>query len=471
MVEFERPSLRARLMPAVQRLRHANEHYLSTDNLHRHLQQLTAHPRPVAPPGTLRRGVSITATSEQGWRVYTVSPTGTHARGTVIYLHGGGWIHEAGRTHWRWVQQVADEASTTVIVPVYPLAHEGGTAAEVVPIVAGICEQASGPVVVMGDSAGGTIAMSATLLLRQRQKPPALTVLISPVLDLSLANPEIDRVQARDPWLAKPGLQAIVEMWAGGHLEDPDLNPIHADLQGLPPLMIFSGTRDILNPDTQLFVDRAITAGVEVGYTELREQIHAFPLLPTPEGKRARSDIIAAVRRVIAGKSHPFSREPRIGRYPAHVKSALRRAETVLPRSGSIDEMLALLSAIRGRPISLLTEDLNQSVSGLLLSTDQADYIAVPAKASPERLCAIVCHEVAHALLGHDHSKPLIRSLMDSGLLPGINEDFARSIVAARYVYMDPSEVDAEIVATFLAKELRRRVLRGGDTFYEDRWR
>lgn len=471
MAEFERLSLPARLMPAVQRLRHANEHYVSTENLHRHLHQLTVRPRPVAPPGKLRRGVSVTATMDQGWRVYTVTPTAAPARGTVVYLHGGGWIHEAGRTHWQWVQQLAEQASTTVIVPVYPLAHEGGTAAEVVPIVARLCEQASGPVIAMGDSAGGTIAISATLLLKQRQTPPALTVLISPVLDLSLANPEIDRIQPRDPWLAKPGLRTIVEMWAGGRLEDPVLNPINGELQGLPPLMIFSGTRDILNPDTQLFVDRAINAGVEVGYTELREHIHAFPLLPIPEGKRARREIIAAVRRVIAGKSHPFSREPRIGRYPAHVKSALRTAETVLPRSGSIDEMLTLLSAIRGRPMSLLTEDLNQSVSGLLLSTDQADYIAVPANASPERLCAIVCHEVAHALLGHDHSKPLIRSLMDSGLLPGVDEDFARSIVAARYVYMDPTEVDAEIVATYLAKELRRRVLRGGDTFYEDRWR
>ncbi|MFC7622105.1 alpha/beta hydrolase fold domain-containing protein [Microlunatus sp. GCM10028923] len=254
----------------------------------------------------MRRGVTITATTERGWRVYAITPTSTPPRGTVVYLHGGSWIHQAVKEHWSWVQQLADEASTTVLMPVYPLVQQGGTAARVVPVVAKLCEQAPGPVVLMGDSAGGAIAASASLLLREREVPVALTALIAPSLDLSMSNPEIDLVQPQDPWLVKRGLLEVAELWAGADVDDPILNPIHGDLHGLSPLMIFSGTRDILNPDARLFADRAADAGVDVSYRELPGQLHVYPLLPIPEGRRARTEMVAAVLRAVTGR-RPFA--------------------------------------------------------------------------------------------------------------------------------------------------------------------
>jgi acetyl esterase/lipase len=473
MADFERMSLLGHLMPTVMRLRQANRHYQSRENLRRHTHELTVRPRPVAPPKRLRRGVAVTAAIEHGWRVYRITPTASAPRGSVVYLHGGGFIHEAVGTHWRWVQRLAVEASTTVLMPVYPLAHEGGTAAEVVPTVADLCTQAPGPVVLMGDSAGGTIAMAASLLLKQRQTAPALTVLISPALDLSLSNPQIDRVQPDDPWLAKEGLLEILETWAGGDFDNPLSNPIRGDLHDLAPLMIFSGTRDILNPDTRIFVERAIDADVPVRYTELPGHIHVFPLLPIREGRQAQKQMVTAVRRAVEAKNHLLSSQPAIGRYPARTKAAIRAAEDLVPPSGAVDELLQRFAERRGRPITVLEADFDASVSGMLIATQRADYIAVPSGASPERRSAIVCHEVAHMLLGHDHEdkKPLSQTLLDSGLLAGISEELAGSVVAARCSYMHPDEVDAEVIATYLAAELRRRVMRGGDTYYDARWR
>lgn len=473
MADFERMSVLGRLMPTVMRLRHANRHYQSRENLRRHTDELTVRPRSVAPPKRLRKGVAVTAAIEHGWRVYRITPTSTTPRGSVVYLHGGGFIHEAVATHWRWVQRLAVEASTTVLMPVYPLAHEGGTAAEVVPAVADLSMRSDGPVVLMGDSAGGTIAASTSLLLKQRQNLPALTVLISAALDLSLTNPEIDRVQPSDPWLAKDGLLEVLETWAGKDFDNALLNPIHGDLRGLAPLMVFSGTRDILNPDTRVFVERAIDADVRVRYIEMPGHIHVFPLLPIREGRQAQKQMITAVRRAVEGKNHLLSSQPAIGRYPARTKAAIRAAEDLVPPSGLVDELLERFAERRGRPITVLEADFDASVSGMLIATQRADYIAVPSGASPERRSAIVCHEVAHMLLGHDHDdkRPLSQTLADSGLLAGIDAELAGSVVAARCSYMHPDEVDAEVIATYLAAELGRRVMRGGDTYYDARWR
>lgn len=125
---------------------------------------------------------------------------------------------------------------------------------------------------------------------------PDLTLLIAPALDLRMRNPQIDKVQPLDPWLVKKGLLLVTERWIGEHSEDPVLNPFLGDLHGLGPLTIYSGTRDLLNPDTRLFVERLRSEGIDVDYHEAPGQLHVHPLLPTPEGRTARREIVRAVQ-------------------------------------------------------------------------------------------------------------------------------------------------------------------------------
>lgn len=159
------------------------------------------------------------------------------------------------------------------------------------------------------------------------------------------------------------------------------------------------------------------------------------------------------------------------GRYSRQVRAALREADEIMPRSGDISDLLSAMSELRGREMRLLHAPLESTLSGLLISTEQADYIAVAEGASPERLAAIVCHEVAHALLGHDHEGSLGQELLESGLLSGLDARLADSVVAARQAYAHTAETDAETVATHISIELRRRLMRGGHTYYDERWR
>lgn len=161
----------------------------------------------------------------------------------------------------------------------------------------------------------------------------------------------------------------------------------------------------------------------------------------------------------------------RRGNYSQNVKEAIRSAEGVLPASGEAQDMLDHLSARRGRPIRLLAEPLPEAVSGVLMSTDKADYVAVSKEASPERQVSVVCHEIAHMLLGHDHQGSLASSLVETGLLSGLHPELAKSVVAGRQAYATTVETDAELVATYISVELRKRVMRGGNTHFDEHWR
>jgi acetyl esterase/lipase len=245
--------------------------------------------------------VIITAERTEGWPVYTLAPAGRRTDGVFVYLHGGGWVNEIAPQHWWLAAQIAAEAEMCVIVPIYPLVPFA-TAAQVVPrIVDTVVKQSSAfrAVSLGGDSAGGQIALSAALLLRDEHGLAlSQTVLIAPVLDLSLANPAIDEVESRDPWLSRAGIRVYVEHWRGKlSLTDPRVSPLSADLAGLGPLTVFSGTRDLLNPDARLLVEKATAAGVDVDYHEGPALVHVFPLTPTPEGRAARTAIVQTLRR------------------------------------------------------------------------------------------------------------------------------------------------------------------------------
>ena len=74
------------------------------------------------------------------------------------------------------------------------------------------------------------------------------------------------------------------------------VSPLGADLTGLGPLTVFSGTRDILNPDARLLAEKATAAGVEVEYHEQPGLVHVYPLTPTREGRAARDVIVERLR-------------------------------------------------------------------------------------------------------------------------------------------------------------------------------
>ena len=297
-------SLASRLMPAVMTLRGAKRVFSSAEAMQRKLvRQSAGRPPKSTPPARLSKTVDILVREIAGWTVYEISPKGKTPPRRALYLHGGCYVFEIALQHWIFIAKLADETNTRFLVPIYPLAP-AETAGTIVPkatdLAAGLIEEVgSENTSVLGDSAGGGMALAVAMQLRDRGIPaPHSTVLISPWLDITGTDPQLAVIGPHDPWLAVPGSHFAGGVYRGALLEtDPLVSPLYGDLHGLGSLTMFSGTRDILNADATKFLSLARAAGLAIDYHEVPGMIHVFPILPIPEGTAAR----AVVARSMAG--------------------------------------------------------------------------------------------------------------------------------------------------------------------------
>ena len=291
-------SLASRVMPAVMILRGAKRVFSSAEAMQRKLaRQSAGRPPKSTPPARLSTTVDIRMREIAGWTVYEISPKGKTSPRRALYLHGGCYVFEIALQHWLFVAKLAVETNTRFLVPIYPLAP-AETADTIVPKATDLAatlidEVGSENMTVLGDSAGGGMALAVAMQLRDRGIPaPHSTVLISPWLDITGTDPQLAVIAPHDPWLAVPGSHFAGGIYRGILPEtDPLVSPLYGDLNGLGSLTMFSGTRDILNADAMKFVSLARAAGLAVDYHEVPGMIHVFPILPIPEGTAARAVI------------------------------------------------------------------------------------------------------------------------------------------------------------------------------------
>jgi len=293
------PSLQSRCFNALLGLLPFKKQLASAEAVQAHVRKLALQPASHEPTG-LGRGVEVTLTKMGGWPVYYTAPSSGHEGcNYVMFLHGGGYINEIVPAHWRFVGQMTRKARVCCVVPIYPLAP-GATAKDVVPATAELLRmllEDAGPakVTVVGNSAGAGLALAACQWLRDRgHRQPSRLVLISPAADASISRPEQVAIAARDPIQDIPGIIEAGRLYAGeldvGH---PFVSPLNGGFRSLAPMLIFSGTRDLLYPDSVDLAARAV--GVPVELHLLRDQPHNYALMPTPEGRQARSLILRAV--------------------------------------------------------------------------------------------------------------------------------------------------------------------------------
>ncbi|MGV1008667.1 MAG: alpha/beta hydrolase [Dermatophilaceae bacterium] len=260
-------------------------------------------PRHFAPPRSLDRYVTLALHRDHGWRVYEMTPREAPVpQQRVVYFHGGGYVYEVDWAHWRVCRRICTMVPAQVSVPIYPLAP-GATAQITVPTAADIVEavlQDAGDeslVTLMGDSAGGGLALAVAQQLRDRGSGAPRLVLIAPWLDVTMTYESLDEVSTRDPMLSVPRLRRAGELYAGDlDVKDPRVSPIYGDLRGLGPVTVLVGTRDLLLHDSRRLRDLAQAEGVEVTYHEAQDLIHVWPILPLPEARRARHAIVGSIR-------------------------------------------------------------------------------------------------------------------------------------------------------------------------------
>lgn len=224
---------------------------------------------------------------------YVVTPRGADPRRTVVYLHGGGYVAGIDPFHVRYLARLATAIDARVVVPDYPVAPEHTWRDSHAPLADLVARWAddSDELVLAGDSAGGGYALALAMTLRDRGGPqPARLLMHSPWVDLTASTPDTAAFSQDDPWLFLGKMAAYADWWAGSpdDLGRPEVSPGLADLDGLPPALMFCGTRDTLAPGCRMLADRAKETGWDLRYVERPGLIHVFPLLPgIPEARSA----------------------------------------------------------------------------------------------------------------------------------------------------------------------------------------
>ncbi len=296
------PSFKSHLFAFV--LKHTRKKsFASVAGMHARLKAARAT-EDFRPPHKIAQRIDIAERAVDGMTVYEVRPKTGATGPRIVYLHGGAYLFEITAHHWKLIAEMAERLSAQVTVPIYPLAPEAKAER-----IIGACmalhrdvlsQTAADNLVLMGDSAGGNMALVVSMTAAPEGLPrPAGLVLISPAVDLSLANPDIRAVEKRDPWLGVPGAEEATRLYADG-IDHADwrISPLYGDLSVLSPVLVLTGTRDLLNPDTHVFAARARAVGVPVEILEEPGLFHVWPLLDMPEAFRARDRMVDFIRRI-----------------------------------------------------------------------------------------------------------------------------------------------------------------------------
>ncbi len=204
----------------------------------------------------------------------------------LLFIHGGAFISGPGQHHWDTVKTLAKETGYTIWMCNYPKAPEYKIS-EISQNIDAIYKVALGyyqpnKIICIGDSVGGTLitAMVQRLIAKNESVPNKL-VLVSPVMDASFSNSEIDKIDLIDPMLSKKGLLSAKKMCAGNYdLKEPIISPIYGSFDGFPETVIYVAEKDITYPDQILAYKKIQKANVDIKLIEGKNMPHIWPFLP-----------------------------------------------------------------------------------------------------------------------------------------------------------------------------------------------
>lgn len=288
------PSIQATLINWILPLRGSRKRMSDAGRMAAHYA--TNVPVAVPPPPALTREFTIVRKSLDGmpyWRVTPATPSGI----SLLYIHGGAYVNELVGPHWSIIAGLVRRTGATVDVPLYALAPRHSWADTFPPLLAlarGIgAECPGGNFCIAGDSSGAGLALALCQGLRDASETmPHRLVLLSPFLDARINQPEQQDLALKDRMLAAPGLRWAAERWANGlSVDDPRVSPLNGTLAGLPPILVMTGTSDLLHSDAKRLRDKARSCYAPLTYVEYQDMFHVWMGAPIPEADAALDEV------------------------------------------------------------------------------------------------------------------------------------------------------------------------------------
>jgi epsilon-lactone hydrolase len=259
-------------------------------------------PRPPA-------GTEVRAVDAGGVPGEFVATAATRRDRHLLFLHGGGYVTGSPALYRHFTWRIATAARARVLAIDYRLAPEHPFPAALDDALAAYRWLLAGGAdpqrtAVIGDSAGGGLALALLLRLRDDGlERPAAAIALSPWTDLALSGASLSLNAKSDPMLNVAGARLFAGCYlAGADPRNPYASPLYGNPAGLPPTLIHVGSDEILHDDALRMADNLRATGCLV-------QIEVWPRMPhgwhlfapvLPEARTAIGRIGAFTDQVLA---------------------------------------------------------------------------------------------------------------------------------------------------------------------------
>ena len=247
-------------------------------------------PKPIR---SVKRKHAVEKIQVNGCSAYWLSK-GKMKNGVLVYLHGGAFVVGPIKWQWEYISDMSLKGDMAALVIDYRQLPDHPFPAglnDVTHVLMNLLDNERPDTwFLLGDSAGGNLALATTYQLRDKgYRLPSKLILMSPFLDASLQNPDIDKNEEDDPFLSRDLRTGKKQYAPDEELYNPLVSPMFGKLEGLPPILLQVGTSEIMLWDSRKFYKKCREAGVEVEYEEYEGMFHAFQIVSMlPEAKEAR---------------------------------------------------------------------------------------------------------------------------------------------------------------------------------------
>lgn len=209
---------------------------------------------------------------------HIATPAGADPSRVYLYLHGGAFVFGGGKFAKAFAALNADKLGIRTVSVDYrmPPDHPFPTAPDDCLAVYRELIKTVSPsrIVIGGSSAGGNLAAATTLMIRDQGLPlPAGVILLTPEVDLTESGDTFATNRELDVVLQGTLAQCNALYAAGRDLTHPYLSPLLADLNGFPPTLVQSGTRDLFLSNSVLIHRKLRSAGVDA-------ELHVWEAMP-----------------------------------------------------------------------------------------------------------------------------------------------------------------------------------------------
>ena len=212
----------------------------------------------------------------------------------ILHCHGGGYSTGSSLYARTLTSKLAESTSMDVLCFDYRLAPEQPyPAATEDAMKAWNCLMLSGygarDVILTGDSAGGNLALSLVLKLKEEGRIlPGGLVLMSPWTDLTSSGKSFTTKAELDPVLDSAYIDRMIHAYAEGqNLKNPFISPLFGNFDGFPPTYIQVGENEILLSDSLRLHQNLVDANVSVKMDTYPGMWHVFQMAPVKAAREA----------------------------------------------------------------------------------------------------------------------------------------------------------------------------------------